>query len=207
MSTPGSRTERRKAETRQKLVRAARSMLAAGTAQRASIEEITEAADVGFGTFYNHFTGKDELFAAAVDSVLTEVGALLEHLHGAIDDPVAAFTLSVRLSILGSLRRPELAEVLVRHGLSYLDSPQGPAAFILRDIEAAVATGRLHAANPKLALSVTLGSVLATLRLALADASFAADPIDQQLAEHLLLGFGLPPEEARALATIPLPEL
>jgi len=60
-ATAGSRLERRKAQTRQKLVDAARAMLADNRAPRASIQDITEAADVGFGSFYNHFTSKDDL--------------------------------------------------------------------------------------------------------------------------------------------------
>ena len=200
-----NRTQRRKAQTRQKLVDAARAMLADGTAQRASIEEITERADVGFGSFYNHFTSKDDLYAAAVTEVLGIVGALLDDLHREVGDPVAAYAVSVRLSVRGALRRPQLAQILVRQGMAYLDDPHGPAAYIQRDIDAAVATGRLHVEHPKIALAVTLGSVLATLRLALADPDLAAEPVDEQLAEHLLLMFGLPADQAHRLATFPLP--
>ena len=34
--------------------------------------EITQAADVGMGSFYNHFESKDELFEAAVADRVTE---------------------------------------------------------------------------------------------------------------------------------------
>jgi AcrR family transcriptional regulator len=53
-----TRRERRKAETRQKLIDAAPVMLAEDTSQQASIQDITEAADIGFGSFHNHFTRK-----------------------------------------------------------------------------------------------------------------------------------------------------
>lgn len=32
--------------------------------------EVTHAADVGMGSFYNHFKSKEQLFAAAVDEAL-----------------------------------------------------------------------------------------------------------------------------------------
>ncbi|MBT8225856.1 MAG: hypothetical protein HKP61_14305 [Dactylosporangium sp.] len=67
----------------------------------------------------------------------------------------------------------------------HLDVPRGPASTILRDIDAAVATGRLQVEVPKPALAVALGSVLATLRLALADPDFAAQPADEHLADAL----------------------
>ena len=60
---PQSRVERRKAQTRQKLITAARAMLASDTAAQASIQEITDTADVGFGSFYNHFSSKAELLS------------------------------------------------------------------------------------------------------------------------------------------------
>ena len=42
--------------------------------------EITQAADVGMGSFYNHFDSKEELFEAAVADVLDNHGALLDQL-------------------------------------------------------------------------------------------------------------------------------
>jgi AcrR family transcriptional regulator len=201
-----SRLERRKAQTRRKLVDAARAMLADNTAQRASIQDITEAADVGFGSFYNHFSSKDELFEAAVADVLEETGELLDKLSSDLADPAAAFAQSVRLTTRIARMRPDLATILVRHGMSYLDSDRGLAPRALRDITAAIAAGRFQADNPKLALAATAGSLLTTLHLTVTDPDFAAQPVDEQLAEQLLRMFGLPADEARKLATAPLPD-
>ncbi len=40
--------------------------------------EITQAADVGMGSFYNHFDSKEQLFQAAINEVLDAHGALLD---------------------------------------------------------------------------------------------------------------------------------
>ena len=48
-----SRLDRRKARTRQALIDAAVQLIAEGRGDRASIQEITEEADIGFGSFYN----------------------------------------------------------------------------------------------------------------------------------------------------------
>jgi len=61
-----NRLGRRKARTRAALIRAAQSFLASGKPE-VPILEITQAADVGLGSFYNHFDSKEELFRAAVD--------------------------------------------------------------------------------------------------------------------------------------------
>ena len=57
-----SRLDRRKARTRQALIDAAVRLIAEGRGDRASITEITEEADIGFGSFYNHFDSKEQLF-------------------------------------------------------------------------------------------------------------------------------------------------
>ena len=58
-----SRLDRRKARTRQALIDAAVRLIAEGRGDRASIQEITEEADIGFGSFYNHFDSKEQLFS------------------------------------------------------------------------------------------------------------------------------------------------
>ncbi len=116
-AVPLSRGERRKARTRQMLIDAARVMLAGGTATEASIQEITDAADVGFGSFYNHFSTKSELFEAAVADVLEELGELFDRLSVDVGDAATAFAQSVRLTLRLCRSRPQISAVLVRHGM------------------------------------------------------------------------------------------
>ncbi|MFE5084180.1 TetR/AcrR family transcriptional regulator [Streptomyces mirabilis] len=64
-----------------------RQILAESGDTSASFQAIAERADVSFGSFYNHFTSKAELFDAAVADALHEYGqAIDEHVHG-IQDP------------------------------------------------------------------------------------------------------------------------
>src|SRR3954471_24173627 len=94
---PRNRFERRRAETRQALVGAARQILAETGDTSASIQTIAERADVGFGSFYNHFESKTELFDAAVVDALEELGQTFdEHLQN-IDDPAELVAAGLRL--------------------------------------------------------------------------------------------------------------
>ncbi len=77
--TAENRLERRKMRTRAALVRAAQTFIAAGKFN-VPVLEITQTADVGMGSFYNHFDSKEELFQAAVNEVLDELGAILDKL-------------------------------------------------------------------------------------------------------------------------------
>ena len=65
-----SRLDRRKARTRQALIDAAVRLIAEGRGERASIAEITEEADIGFGSFYNHVDSKEQLFGTASGELL-----------------------------------------------------------------------------------------------------------------------------------------
>ena len=67
--------------TRAALIGAAQSFMAAGKLN-VPVLEITQAADVGMGSFYNHFDSKEQLFQAAINEVLDAHGALLDRLTG-----------------------------------------------------------------------------------------------------------------------------
>ena len=204
-AAPLSRAERRKAATRQKLVDAARVMLAAGTAADASIQEITNAADVGFGSFYNHFSSKTELFEAAVTDVLEELGALFDRLSVDVEDPALAYAQSTRLTLRVCRSRPQMCAVLVRHGMHYMEAEDGVAPRLLRDIKAGIAAGRFRDAEPRLLRAALSGAVLATLQMALTHPDLVDDAACDQLVEQLLCLLGVPSDEARELAHAPLP--
>jgi len=58
------RRERRSAEIRERLFRAALQLFAERGFTETTVEDITEAADVGKGTFFNYFPSKDHILLA-----------------------------------------------------------------------------------------------------------------------------------------------
>ncbi|MGW3248008.1 TetR/AcrR family transcriptional regulator [Streptomyces sp. NPDC001070] len=202
-----NRLDRRKARTRAALVAAAQRLLAEQGRAEVSVQEITEAADVGFGSFYNHFTSKDELFDAAVALTLDEHGALLDSVVGDLEDPAEVFAASVRLT--GRLQRThrQMAGILVRTGTSYLTSESGLAPQAMRDLQAAADDGRLDIDDPQSAVAMAGGALLGVLHLLETRPDLDAEHITDQLAARLLRMFGLPRAEAQEIATRPLPAL
>ena len=67
------RRERRAAETRLKIFRAAVQLFAKNGHDRVTVEEITEAADVGKGTFFNYFASKDHVLGVLVEIQMAKV--------------------------------------------------------------------------------------------------------------------------------------
>ena len=64
------RGARRREQTREKLVAAAWRVMARKGVDATAIAEITEAADVAFGSFYNHFASKEAIVEAVAAGVV-----------------------------------------------------------------------------------------------------------------------------------------
>lgn len=76
------RRERRAAETRLRLFRCALHLFAERGFPNVTIEDITQAADVGKGTFFNYFESKDHVLGVMAEIQLgkvREAAALAEH--------------------------------------------------------------------------------------------------------------------------------
>ena len=126
-AAPANRLDRRKARTRQALVDAAARLIAEGRGERASIQEITDAADIGFGSFYNHFVSKEELFQTASEEVLERWAQVIDAACAGLDDPAEVFAISLRISGRLAWTHPEIAAFITGAGLDLLDTPRGLA--------------------------------------------------------------------------------
>jgi AcrR family transcriptional regulator len=69
---PGRR-ERRKSETRERIFRAALSLFAERGFFATTVEDITEAADVGKGTFFSYFPSKEHVFGMMHEVQISKV--------------------------------------------------------------------------------------------------------------------------------------
>jgi len=72
------RRQRRAAETRLRLFRCALQLFAERGFPNVTVEDITEAADVGKGTFFNYFDSKDHVVGVMAEIQLGKVGEALE---------------------------------------------------------------------------------------------------------------------------------
>lgn len=204
-SPSGSRFERRRAHTRKALIAAARAILAETGESTASIQEIAERADVGFGSFYNHFETKTALFDAAVADALDDYGQLIDGLTGDMEDPAELFAASVRLTLRLAAEHPEMAQILRLRGLQHIHADTGLGPRALRDLVKGQESGRFTIEDTAIALSAVGGALIGLLQLNTVTALDAR--AGEQMAELVLRMLGLPLDEARDLATRPLPEL
>src|SRR5579864_1865075 len=72
------RRERKAAQTRLKLFRCALQLFGERGFQNVTVEDITEAADVGKGTFFNYFESKDQVLGVMAEIQLGKVREALD---------------------------------------------------------------------------------------------------------------------------------
>lgn len=202
-----SRLDRRKARTRQALIDAAVQLIADGRGERASIQEITETADIGFGSFYNHFESKEQLFRTASQEVLERWGAMIDRACTGISDPAELFAASLRISGRLGWTHPELAEFLIGTGLDVLDMPVGLAPRALRDLQAGQAAGRFTFAHAEVALGAVAGGLLGLLRMHQRHPDAIDGSAVDLFAEAALRMLGVPAADAARFVTVELPPL
>jgi AcrR family transcriptional regulator len=200
-----SRLDRRKARTRQALIDAAVRLIAEGRGDRASIQEITEAADIGFGSFYNHFDSKEQLFQSALYEVMERWGAMIDHACVGIADPAELFATSVRITGRLGWTHPDMARFLTGVGLEVLAHPVGLAPRALHDIRAGQAAGRFTISSAEVGLSAVTGGLLGLLGLRLREPELVDETSVDELARALLRLLGVPDEEAARIAALELP--
>lgn len=197
------RGARRREKTRTALVEAARTLFARQGVDNTRINEITEEADVGFGSFYNHFTSKDAIVEAVFAETVAAQGAAIDAVTSQLEDPAETIAAAHRYFVRLARSDPDWAWLLVRmdvsHSLTF--AALGPLA--ARDIERGINAGRLHVSDEGVALSASGGALLAVMRSVLERR--APENADVHHAEGVLRLLGLPSAEAAEVARRPLP--
>jgi AcrR family transcriptional regulator len=77
-TSSSDRRQRRSADIRERLFRAALELFAQKGFAETTVEDITEAADVGKGTFFNYFPSKDHILLAFGEMQLCKLEAAIE---------------------------------------------------------------------------------------------------------------------------------
>ena len=113
-----SRRERRSAELRERLFRAALNLFAKKGYADTTVEDITEAADVGKGTFFNYFRSKEHILMAFGEMQLGKLEAIVREAQQS-DLPMreVLHTLVLRMTE-EPIRNPAIVRALLQANLS-----------------------------------------------------------------------------------------
>src|SRR5437588_5348748 len=115
---PPSRRERRSADIRERLFRAALQLFAQKGFAETTVADITEAADVGKGTFFNYFPSKDHILLAFGEIQLGKLEAAIE-MARQTGEPMPDFLCSLGLRMAQDpTRNPAIIRALLQAYLS-----------------------------------------------------------------------------------------
>src|SRR5712691_9027754 len=117
-ATPIGRRQRRSAEIRERLFRAALNLFGQKGFAETTVEDITNAADVGKGTFFNYFPSKEHILIAFSEMQLAKLRSAVDDFRQS-NEPMPVFlrALSVRMTA-ESGRAPDVIRAILQGNLS-----------------------------------------------------------------------------------------
>jgi AcrR family transcriptional regulator len=173
-----------------------------------SVSDLASEAGVARGTLYRNVDSMDSLYEQvrmqlAVD-VHERVNAVMD--ENGITDVALRLSTGIRLLIRHAHENPGMGRFFVRFGLtdeSLREMLSGPP---LRDLNAGIASGRygLEAGRDLSIASMIIGTAVAAIWMIL-EGHQGWREASSDAAELVLVALGLPRDEARSLATSPLP--
>lgn len=168
----------------------------------ATIAEITEEADLGFGTFYNHFASKEAIVDEVLASGLESLGRGLDRLTEGMEDPARILATAVRHLLAVADRDPVFAWFVLRAPNASTQLTQHFLHRAERDVDRGRREGRFVIHDPTSLAIAILGMILEGTRAKLVGT--ATSSIDEHLAAYALRLLGIDEAEAHELARAPL---
>jgi AcrR family transcriptional regulator len=112
------RRQRRSADTRERLFRAALKLFADKGFTETTVEDITNAADVGKGTFFNYFPSKEHILIAFSDMQLSKLQTTVDEMREKAE-PMRSFFRSMTLRMTEEpAKAPDVVRAILQANLS-----------------------------------------------------------------------------------------
>jgi AcrR family transcriptional regulator len=112
------RRQRRSAETRERLFRAALRLFAEKGFAETTVEDITNAADVGKGTFFNYFPSKEHILIGFSDMQLSKLQSTVDQMRDR-PEPMRSFFRSMTLRMTEDpAKSPDVVRAILQANLS-----------------------------------------------------------------------------------------
>jgi AcrR family transcriptional regulator len=158
-----SRVSRKREMVRSNLIARARVIIADKGIEATTIRDITDAADIGFGSFYIHFESKEALVEAVIDDLLIADGDEIDALIQPIDDPAAQQSTAWLYLIDKATHDPIWGWFIVRTPMALERLMQRFAGRLDRDLVAGRKLGVFDIPDLKVAETVIAGSLFALI--------------------------------------------
>lgn len=196
-----ARRNPRAERTRAALIRAGRRLYSQRPVDAVTVDDIVQAAEVGKGSFYNHFEDREALVRAISGEIRAQIETAITHANAGVEDPARRLARAVCAYLRFALDRAESAGALVRihSGHTSLSAPLNRG--LVEDIESGLATGRFSVPTVEAGVLYVLGvTQLALVRVVQEPTLTFAISLSQQMCGLTLRGLGVAPAEADLIA-------
>jgi AcrR family transcriptional regulator len=200
-----TRGQRQRLRTRQSLMDAARSQIAAKGVDRVRIQDITEEADIALGGFYNYFSSKEELLEAVITESLSKLALATISDVDTDTDPAKVVALANLRVIRLAYDEPDFARLVVNisHSEALFGKAVHPHARVA--VERGVASGRFTVSDIEVLLTAVIGGAFALIReIVGGDHGLEAD---RAFARYVLTALGVQAGEAETVVRAAAEEL
>ena len=154
------RAARRKEQTRRDLLDAAKRVFATRGYHQAKISDIAAAADVGVGTVYLHYDGKEALFLALVDATAHELKACIDAAKARASSPIEQSRLGCEALFRFAAENRETFRILFGEGVfnqAIRSAQQVFAADIAQNVTAGIRDGIFAPHPPEVVVHAVIG--------------------------------------------------
>jgi AcrR family transcriptional regulator len=127
--------------TRARLMDAATIIFARNGVEAASVNEIAQTAELANGTFYNHFTGKDEIVSTVAFKIINEIVHTLDEAMAGMTNAAERISFGTRQFVELAAIQPEWGLSLFRAVWSMPDLRRQASVYVRTDLEAGVRDG------------------------------------------------------------------
>ena len=166
-----------------------------------TIQDITEAADVGHGTFYLHFKTKAEVLRPVIEHLSEGVHAQVDRAARGARDPALRMALGFRL-LFRAIAEDPLWRWYARSGMPFSGLVADMGTPPSEDIRNGLESGRFNVADVPATTSFIDGALIGVI--ASLGEGVHVDAVAETTAELVLRVLGVPAEEAAQIAREPL---
>lgn len=201
---PLNRGSRSRERTRRKLIEAAHKVIATKGFDSATIDDITNGADVGAGTFYNHFTSKEDITNALFKDRAEEIGRIVDEINAQETDKAIAITYIQKVFLTRALHDPVWGWFIVRTQGTHQYMKTFYFERAVQDIKTGTRQGRFTISAAATAARITLSALVGAMRSLLE--GDAPEHMAEQTVECLMRMYGLSEDESKRISQLPLPD-
>ncbi len=193
-----NRTVRKRERTRDALLKAVQQVVMEKGYEKTNINDVTESADVGLGTFYNYFESKSEIVSAAVELILRDYHHRVDQVTARLGDPAERFAASIRYTMGTLTDRDGIGKMIVECGVPFELYAGNIRERAEADMQAGIDAGLFQVNDVQITLNMITGSILYSG----ADLYFGKLPLSAipKIIENVLVLVGMDHQRAKTIS-------